>query len=67
MADEEALLVARAWASLPKDYEEVIRLRHWEDLSFDEIAARMGARPRRCESCGLERSHAWVLTGNRRS
>ncbi len=42
MAEEEALLVARAMASLPKDYQEVIRLRHWEDLSFDEIGARMG-------------------------
>ena len=42
MADEEALLVARALGSLPKEYEEVIRLRHWEDLSFDQIAARMG-------------------------
>lgn len=45
MADEEALLVARAVAGLPKDYGEVIRLRHWEDLSFEEIATRMGRSP----------------------
>lgn len=42
MAAEEAMLVAKAMAGLPKDYEEVIRLRHWEDLSFEEIGIRTG-------------------------
>ncbi len=46
MADEEALLVARAVAGLPRDYQEVIRLRHWDDLTFDQIATRMGALAR---------------------
>ncbi len=45
MADEEALLVARAVAGLPRDYQEVIRLRHWDDLTFDQIATRMGRSP----------------------
>jgi RNA polymerase sigma-70 factor (ECF subfamily) len=38
---EQAVLLAQALASLPIDYREVVVLRHLEDLSFNDIAARM--------------------------
>ena len=63
IAGEEALQVARAMASLPKDYEEVIRLRNWEDLGFKEIATRMGRSPRRCENSGIGQSSVWAPVG----
>ena len=38
---EQAVLLADALGRLPKDYQEVIILRHLEGLSFPEIARRM--------------------------
>jgi RNA polymerase sigma-70 factor (ECF subfamily) len=38
---ERAVLLAEALKELPPDYEEVIVLRHLEDLSFTEVARRM--------------------------
>lgn len=43
---EEALRLAQAITSLPDDYQEVIQLRHFQRLAFDEVAQRMGrSRP----------------------
>ncbi|MDX2039455.1 MAG: sigma-70 family RNA polymerase sigma factor [Isosphaeraceae bacterium] len=39
---EEAVRLANALEALPEDYREVIILRHLEDLSFAEVAQRMG-------------------------
>jgi RNA polymerase sigma-70 factor (ECF subfamily) len=39
---EQAALLAEALQRLPRDYAEVIVLRHLEGLSFPEVAARMG-------------------------
>jgi RNA polymerase sigma-70 factor (ECF subfamily) len=39
---EEAAAVERAVARLPEDYRQVLRWRYQEDLSFEEIAARLG-------------------------
>jgi len=39
---EHAVLLADALAALPADYREVIILRNFEHLPFDEVAARMG-------------------------
>jgi RNA polymerase sigma-70 factor (ECF subfamily) len=39
---EQAVLLAEALAALPEDYREVIVLRHLEELSFPEVARRMG-------------------------
>ena len=38
---EQELILANALAELPKDYREVIMLRHIEGLSFEEVAKRM--------------------------
>jgi RNA polymerase sigma-70 factor (ECF subfamily) len=38
---EQAVLLANALESLPADYREVIVLRHIEELSFPDIAAKM--------------------------
>jgi RNA polymerase sigma-70 factor (ECF subfamily) len=38
---EEALLLADALARLPADYREVLVLRHWQQLSFKDVADRM--------------------------
>lgn len=38
---EQALLLAGVLAELPEDYREVLLLRHFEALSFPEIARRM--------------------------
>jgi RNA polymerase sigma-70 factor (ECF subfamily) len=38
---EEAVLVADALERLPEDYREVILLRHWDSLTFADIARRM--------------------------
>jgi RNA polymerase sigma factor (sigma-70 family) len=34
--------LCRALDSLPDDYRQVIALRYWENLDFDEIGQRMG-------------------------
>jgi RNA polymerase sigma-70 factor (ECF subfamily) len=39
---EQGVLLAEALGRLPEDYCEVIVLRHLEELSFPEVAARMG-------------------------
>jgi RNA polymerase sigma-70 factor, ECF subfamily len=38
---EQELMLADALAELPKDYREVIILRHIEGLPFEEVAVRM--------------------------
>jgi RNA polymerase sigma-70 factor (ECF subfamily) len=38
---EQSVLMADTLQRLPEDYREVILLRHWEELSFPEIARRM--------------------------
>lgn len=43
---EEELQVAEAILRLPEDYQEVIRLRHFQQLPFDQVAQAMGrSRP----------------------
>ena len=42
MASEEAALVAQALSALPDDYQQVVRLRNWENLSFQIIGERLG-------------------------
>ncbi len=39
---EQTVLLAEALEQLPDDYREVIVLRHLEELSFPEVALRMG-------------------------
>jgi RNA polymerase sigma-70 factor (ECF subfamily) len=39
---EDAVRLAEALGELPEDYREVIVLRNLEDLSFPEVASRMG-------------------------
>jgi RNA polymerase sigma-70 factor, ECF subfamily len=42
MRSETGVLLAEALAQLPEDYREVVMLRHLEELSFPEVAERMG-------------------------
>jgi RNA polymerase sigma-70 factor, ECF subfamily len=39
---EQAVILSDALQELPEDYREVIILRHLEDLSFPDVARRMG-------------------------
>jgi RNA polymerase sigma-70 factor (ECF subfamily) len=39
---EQAVLLAEALSVLPPDYREVLILRHLEELTFQEVAGRMG-------------------------
>jgi RNA polymerase sigma-70 factor (ECF subfamily) len=39
---EDFQAVSRALDSLPDEYRQVIRLRYWENLTFEEIGARTG-------------------------
>jgi RNA polymerase sigma-70 factor (ECF subfamily) len=39
---EQAVILADALAQLPEDYSQVLVLRHLEELSFPEVANRMG-------------------------
>ncbi len=39
---EQSVLLADALERLPEDYREVILLRHFEELTFPEVARRMG-------------------------
>lgn len=41
LAGEDAERIRRLIDQLPEDYQSVIRLRNWEDLSFEAIAVRM--------------------------
>lgn len=38
---EQAVIVAEALQTLPEDYRQVLLLRHWEDLTFPQIALQM--------------------------
>jgi RNA polymerase sigma-70 factor (ECF subfamily) len=38
---EESLRLAQSLTLLPEDYQEVIQLRHFQRLAFDEVARRM--------------------------
>jgi RNA polymerase sigma-70 factor (ECF subfamily) len=38
---EQVVLLAKALARLPEDYHEVVVLRHFEGLSFNEVSERM--------------------------
>lgn len=38
---EQSVIIADALAQLPDDYRDVIVLRHWDDLTFPEIAQRL--------------------------
>lgn len=40
--NEEERVVARALARLPDHYQQVIRLRTWEKLTFAEVGSRLG-------------------------
>jgi RNA polymerase sigma-70 factor (ECF subfamily) len=42
---EQAVLLANALAQLPNDQREVLVLRHLEELTFPEVAARMSRTP----------------------
>jgi RNA polymerase sigma-70 factor (ECF subfamily) len=42
---ERAVLLADALAALPADYRDVILLRNFENLPFDQVAARMERSP----------------------
>jgi RNA polymerase sigma-70 factor (ECF subfamily) len=42
---EESERIEQVIASLPEDYQQVIRLRGWEDQSFEEIGPTMGRSP----------------------
>ena len=42
MRHEQAVLLANALERLPPDYREVIILRHLEELTFPQVAERMG-------------------------
>jgi RNA polymerase sigma-70 factor (ECF subfamily) len=39
---EQCLLVAEAMSRLPEDYQMVLMLRHMEELTFPQVAERMG-------------------------
>ena len=57
---EAELQMADAIVALPDDYQEVILLRNFERLPFDEVAQRMGRSrpPCRCSGCGRSRPSA---------
>jgi RNA polymerase sigma-70 factor (ECF subfamily) len=42
IASEEAVLMAQAVSELPDDYQRIVRMRNWDDMSFEEISRRMG-------------------------
>ena len=42
LADEQSAAVQRLIGLLPESYQTVIRLRNWEEFTFEEIATRMG-------------------------
>jgi RNA polymerase sigma-70 factor (ECF subfamily) len=45
VAQEEIASLQRALSRLPEHYQEVIRLRHFEERGFPEIGAAMGRAP----------------------
>ncbi len=42
LAAEQSAAIKQLISQLPENYQTVIRLRNWEDLSFEEIGQRMG-------------------------
>lgn len=64
---EQAVLLAGALAELPEDYREVVRMRHLEGRSFEEVAAVMGRSSgavRMLWMRALERLGAKMESGN---
>ncbi|MGI9519976.1 MAG: sigma-70 family RNA polymerase sigma factor [Pirellulaceae bacterium] len=47
--NEQLALVAGCLAELPEDYQRVIRMRQWEQLTFREIATRMNRTEDACQ------------------
>jgi RNA polymerase sigma-70 factor, ECF subfamily len=45
MVNEEAAALYEAVEALPTDYRQIITLRYWQALSFEEIGAKMGRSP----------------------
>jgi RNA polymerase sigma-70 factor (ECF subfamily) len=45
IAEEEAETLRRAMDQLPAEYQQVLRLRNWQDLSFVEIGRQMNRSP----------------------
>lgn len=45
VANETSLLLAQALEALPAEDQQLIRLRHFDELSHDEIAVRLGCSP----------------------
>ncbi len=41
-ADEESQRIVRLLEQLPEDYRQVVWLRNWEQMSFDEIGRKLG-------------------------
>lgn len=52
-AREEAEQIERALATLSPDHQQIIRLRNWRVLSFEEIGQRMGRTPSAARSLWL--------------
>lgn len=50
---EKRHLVAKAIAALPRDYQEIIELRHVDGLEFSEIAKRLGKSSGACRMLWL--------------
>src|SRR5690606_29898412 len=51
----QSLLFKKALEQLSQDQQDILRLRFWHDLSFQEIATIMHKRP---ESCRMQASRA---------
>lgn len=49
-AAERRSLVQQALLALPRDYREVVVLRHFAELGYDEIAATLGISPKTVKS-----------------
>jgi RNA polymerase sigma-70 factor (ECF subfamily) len=45
LVNEEAAALYEAVEALPTDYRQIITLRYWKDLSFEEIGAKMDRSP----------------------
>jgi RNA polymerase sigma-70 factor (ECF subfamily) len=48
---EDFQVVSRALDSLPDEYRQVIRMRYWESLTFEEIGARTGKSAEAARKC----------------
>ncbi len=45
LINEEAVALYEAVEALPADYRQIITLRYWKELPFEEIGAKMGRSP----------------------